>query len=92
MAATTDEALESVPTAKIEYATHDIDGIGGVKARVGTSIEELAGAAAYWNKRGKAAEAKLEKYGKSQWWTGFTTGLVSLAALALAARCLFFFF
>lgn len=75
-----------------EYVTHEIDEIGGVKARKGTSIEELAGAAAYWNKRGKEAEAKLERYGKGQWWAGFTTGAVSLAALALAVRCLFYFF
>lgn len=71
-------------TASYENRTHEIDGIGGVRARVGTSTEELAGAASYWNKEAKALQARLDHFTaveSRKWRDGFLTGVVSFAVV-----------
>lgn len=71
-------------TASYQNVTHEIDGIGGVRARVGTSTEELAGAASYWNKEAKALQARLDNYAledSRKWRDGFLTGAVSFAVV-----------
>jgi len=64
-----------------EYVTHTIDSIGGVRARKGTSTEELAGAAAYWNDRAKRAEQSAA----NKWQSGFTAGCALMCLLVNAA-------
>lgn len=80
--------------------THEIEGIGSIRAQNGTALETVAGAAAYWQKEAKTlegiAEARfealkaehnldLEEQGKRKWRDGFLTGSVSVATLTLVA-------
>jgi len=76
----------------------DIEGIGEFRAKKGTAIHELAGAASYWERECKTIEARLteefskvfaqsektfERVSKTKWRDGFLTGAVSTAALTI---------
>lgn len=61
----------------MQNVTHEIEGVGEFRAKAGTAVSELAGAASYW-----ANQAKLhEKANKSKWRAGFLTGVVSSASI-----------
>lgn len=66
----------------------ELDGIGEFRAKKGTAVHELAGAAAYWQKECKSAEARYEKQlqrvAKDRWRDGLLTGVVTtLVAVAI---------
>ncbi len=68
--------------------THEIEGIGSIRAQNGTALETVAGAAAYWQKEAKAFEKLANSYNaedKKKWRDGFLTGSVSVATLTLVA-------
>lgn len=54
-----------------ETQVHEIDGIGEFRARAGTAVGELAGAAKYWSDRAKRAE----RINANMWGKGFTMGV-----------------
>lgn len=53
-----------------ESQVHEIEGIGEFRARQGTAVGELAGAAKYWSDRAKRAE----RINHSMLGKGFTMG------------------
>lgn len=73
------EVNEILPGSQ-ERVTHEIEGIGPVRARVGTSTAELAGAAAYWQGEAKRIRNQLldevADIKAKAWREGFLTGFL----------------
>lgn len=74
--------------ASYERETYNIEGLDPIRARKGTDIALVAGAASYWQKVGKDARANLERAASNAWWTGFWVGIavcsISLGVAVLA--------
>ncbi len=76
-----------VPQAK-SRDTFELDGVGEFRAKKGTALHELAGAATYWQKQCKTAEARfdkqLQRIAADRWRDGLITGVVTtLVAVAI---------
>jgi hypothetical protein len=79
-------------TASQERVIHEVEEIGEIRARAGTSTAELAGAASYWNKEAKRLAGELSEviklrkedfdlqHGKA-WKSGFLTAAVAIATI-----------
>lgn len=57
-----------------DYVNNEVPGLGDVRARVGTSTAELAGAAKFWHEKSKVA-----------WRNGFACAVSLCAAVAAIA-------
>lgn len=53
----------------------EIEGIGEFRAKPGTAVAELAGAASYWHKKAKERLKLLESHGRRKWIDGFSAGV-----------------
>lgn len=60
-----------------ERLIHDIEGVGEIRARAGTSTSELAGAASFWQKQARLAQSK----NATAWRDGFLTAVVSTSLI-----------
>jgi len=61
---------------------HELEGVGEFRAKPGTAISELAGAAKYWSDRAKAAENALS----TRQWSYFTAGCIFAGLVGLGIR------
>ncbi len=71
--------------------TFDIEGIGEFRAKPGTAVAELAGAASYWEKRAKQGEELMQRSGKNRWQSGFTAGMSASFAIVLVVASIIHF-
>lgn len=71
--------------ATYERETYTIEGLDPIRARKGTDIALVAGAASYWQKLGKDAAARLDRAAKEAWWTGFGVGIATSLLIVSAA-------
>lgn len=85
--------MENSEESDKKLETHEIEGLGGIRAHSGTALSTIAGAAAYWEKEAKTIENRVlieagqyvEKVSRTRWRDGFLTGAVSTATLFTAA-------
>ena len=71
------------------HSTHNVEDIGEFRARRGTAVSELAGAAEYWSKRAKAAEEALSKRQWGYFWGGSCITVIAVA-LTIVVKGFFF--
>jgi hypothetical protein len=61
--------------------THEIEGIGLIRAQNGTALETIAGAASHWQGEALRLANLIDSEGKKKWNGGFLTGSVSTATI-----------
>lgn len=79
--------------------THDIEGIGSIRAHNGTALETIAGAAKHWETEAKRLKQEYEAFQyadtealKKKWRDGFLTGSVSIVTIGAVVGTLLHFF
>lgn len=79
--------------------THEIEGIGSIRAHNGTALETIAGAAKHWETEAKRLKAEHEAFQyadtealRKKWRDGFLTGSVSIATIGVVVGALLHLF
>lgn len=79
--------------------THEIEGIGSIRAHNGTALETIAGAAKYWETEAKRLKEEYEAFQyadtealRKKWRDGFMTGSVSIATIGVVVGALLHLF
>lgn len=76
-----EEVSEVTDSRQVAREKFEIEGIGEFRAKPGTAVAELAGAASYWEKRAKSLEKAVwnaRSLGKQD---GFIAGLVASSVI-----------
>lgn len=83
---------ESIQARRV---SHEVEGIGTIRAQNGTALETIAGAAAYWEKEAKKVAAGVDTLltaAHSRGWNrGFITGVLTSATLSAIAAAVVHF-
>jgi hypothetical protein len=79
------EKEEVSNSRQVARETFDIEGIGEFRAKPGTALAEIAGAASFWEKTAKRYEAAILSDKKENWRNGFTAGLAAALAIGTIA-------
>ncbi len=86
-----EQEKEVTDTRQVSREAFEIEGIGEFRAKPGTAVYELAGAASYWEREAKGAHKLVEKHGVRRWRDGFTAGMsVSFAIVLVVAGAVHF--